>query len=127
MPRIQYDSFYIDASIIELNKHKVQILKFVGKITYTNAYIISKEIGEVFTEKVYNIILDLSSLEHLNSIGLAIVLTISKTVEQHSGKFMIGGVNPLIETVVKLMELSDQISIHSTVDLALQEFERLNE
>lgn len=97
----------------------VLILSFDGQITNTNAYEINAKITEIFNEKVYNLILDLSRLDYINSIGVATLLSMINTVDQHKGKISIGGLNPFLENVMKLMDLPKTLKIHSRKETAI--------
>jgi len=118
MDNIEFESFSLKSDQIEIKELPVQIISFVGKIINENAYQISRNINKLFETGNYNIILDLSKLEYINSVGVAMLLTIIKTVDQHSGKVVIGGLNHFLENVIRLMELPKKVRIYNTVDEA---------
>lgn len=105
MARVEFDSLYIETSRMSLPDKEVQLVVFNGKVTNSNSFEISRKIHFIFEEEIYNIILDLSNLEYINSVGVATILTLIKTVDQHSGKIVIGGLNHFLENVIRLMEL----------------------
>ena len=115
---MEFEAFTIDVDTIEIKDLPVHIVSFSGKIINENAYQISRNINSIFENDNYNIILDLTQLEYINSVGVAMILTIIKTVDQHSGKLLIGGLNHFLENVIKLMELPKRVQIYSTVEEA---------
>jgi len=118
MSRTDFESFYFEKELASVKGTNVQVVSFCGKISNNNAFEISRKINVIFDENVYNVILDLTKLEYINSVGVAMLLTMIKTVDQHSGKIMIGGINHFLETVIKLMELPNKVGIHNSVDEA---------
>ena len=119
MPNFTYESISIDYEIQEINHKKIEILIFKGRIGNQNSYQISEDFSEQLDHSISNMIVGLKDLEYLNSQGLAFLLSLIKRVEQMGGVFLIGGVNPLIETIIQLVEVSDQVVIFPTMEDAL--------
>ncbi len=118
------NSFEFSSLTITLEKAKVKsdeilIIAFHGQITNTNAYEINSKISEIFISNQFNIILDLTDLQYINSIGVATLLSVIRLVEEKKGKFVIGGLNHFLENVIKLMDLPKQIQIYLTRELAI--------
>lgn len=118
MSRLEFNSFALDLNTLDINSHKVNLVSFEGQISNNNAFEISRRINGIFDSENYNIILNLSKLEYINSVGVAMLLTIIKTVDQHNGKIVIGGLNHFLENVIKLMELPKKVLIFHSVDEA---------
>jgi anti-anti-sigma factor len=118
MSRIEFNSFSLDLNTIEINSQKVGLVAFEGEISNNNAFEISRNINSIFDSENYNIILNLSKLEYINSVGVAMLLTIIKTVNQHNGKVVVGGLNHFLENVIKLMELPKKVAIFNTIEEA---------
>ena len=118
MSHLEFEAFTIDIDTIDIKDLPVHVVSFAGKIINENAYQISRNINSIFENDNYNIILDLTQLEYINSVGVAMILTIIKTVDQHSGKLLIGGLNHFLENVIKLMELPKRVQIYNTVEEA---------
>ncbi len=122
MQRLNFESLYIDVEIKEVNGKEIQLLSFNGKFNHQNSYTISKALQDIFVCEIYDLLLDLSDLKYINSVGLAIILSMVKVVEQHSGKFVIGGVNKSIQTIIQLVELPDKVIITQSLADGLKEF-----
>lgn len=123
MSRLEFNSFSLELSTLELKNQKVNLVSFEGQISNNNAFEISRKINGIFESENYNIILNLKKLEYINSVGVAMLLTIIKTVDQHNGKIVIGGLNHFLENVIKLMELPKKVLIFHSVDEAISGWE----
>jgi anti-anti-sigma factor len=119
MSTITYDSLLIDYEIKEINDKKIEVLIFTGRIGNQNSFQISEEFYDQLDHSIPNMIIGLKDLEYLNSQGLAFLLSLIKRVEDLGGVFLIGGVNKLIETIIQLVEVSDQVIIFPSMDDAL--------
>ncbi|MDF3821418.1 STAS domain-containing protein [Leptospira sp. 96542] len=122
MGNLQFPSLVLNTEIVELTTGRVLVVSFDGQITNTNAYEINRNVSAIFRDEVYNLILDLSKLVYINSIGVATLIGIIKTVESNNGRIMIGGLNHFIENVVRLMDLSNKIEIYNTKKTALEKW-----
>lgn len=118
MSRIEFNLFSLDLEPIEINSQKVLMVAFEGEISNNNAFEISRNINSIFESENYNLILNLSNLNYINSVGVAMLLTIIKTVNQHNGKVIVGGLNHFLESVIKLMELPKKVAIFDTIEEA---------
>jgi anti-anti-sigma factor len=119
MSTFKYDSLQIDYEIREINDKKIEILIFTGRIGNQNSFQISDEFYDQLDHSVPNMIIGLKELEYLNSQGLAFLISLIKRVEELGGVFLIGGVNKLIETIIQLVEVSDQVIIFPSMEEAL--------
>lgn len=119
MSTITYDSLLIDYEIREINDKKIEVIIFTGRIGNQNSFQISDEFYDQLDHSIPNMIIGLKDLEYLNSQGLAFLLSLIKRVEDLGGVFLIGGVNKLIETIIQLVEVSDQVIIFPSMDDAL--------
>jgi anti-anti-sigma factor len=119
MSTITYDSLLIDYEIREINDKKIEVIIFTGRIGNQNSFQISEEFYDQLDHSIPNMIIGLKNLEYLNSQGLAFLISLIKRVEDLGGVFLIGGVNKLIETIIQLVEVSDQVIIFPSMDDAL--------
>lgn len=123
MSRIEFNSFALELNTEQIRNQKVLVVSFEGQISNQNAFEISRKINTIFEGGNYNIILNLKKLEYINSVGVAMLLTIIKTVDQHNGRIMIGGLNHFLENVIKLMELPKKVLIYHSVEEAKANWE----
>ncbi|EQA44489.1 STAS domain protein [Leptospira broomii serovar Hurstbridge str. 5399] len=122
MARTEFEGLFIETKRTPVKEREVLVVTMNGKVTNSNAFEISRKINFVFDEGVFEIILDLSALEYINSVGVATLLTLIKTVDQHNGKIVIGGLNHFLENVIRLMELPKKVAIYHTLEEAKTAF-----
>lgn len=119
MANLQFPSLDLKTELVDIKGERVLVVSFVGQITNTNAYEINRNISVIFRDAVYNIILELTKLEYINSIGVATLIGIIKTVESNHGKILIGGLNHFLENVIRLMDLPGKVKILNTKEEAI--------
>ncbi|PJZ46844.1 STAS domain-containing protein [Leptospira brenneri] len=123
MADLQFPSLNLKTEFVEIKGERVLVVSFVGQITNTNAYEINRNISVIFRDSVYNIILELTKLDYINSIGVATLIGIIKTVESNHGKILIGGLNHFLENVIRLMDLPRKVQIFNTKQEAITHWE----
>jgi anti-anti-sigma factor len=73
--------------------------KIEGKLDRTSSPEFEKKMGEVLTDDVRNIIIDLSSCIYISSAGLRVILALEKKMSKVGGKLSIKNVPELIMEV----------------------------
>ncbi len=111
-----------DLSIQFLYKDYFKVIKFIGKISNDNGFELNKKYNSFFEDKVYNVIIDLSELNFINSTGIAIIFSMFFKCSDNEGKLVIGGIHPFVEKVLKIMTLPNGFKIYKTYEEALKEF-----
>ncbi len=106
----------------KVNGKPTEIIQFEGKITNSNSFNVNRKIYRIFEADNYNLILDLSKLEYVNSSGVAMLFSIFHRVKENSGKIVIGGVHPFLYNIFNLMDLPPQMDIYDTLDEAKKIF-----
>lgn len=120
MREINFEALVVKETVESINGSKLQILTFIGQIDQNNSYSISDNINAFFESGTFNTILDLSNLVYVNSIGLAAILAIIKKTQEHSAKLSIGGINPKIQIIIQLLDLTNQVEVYSSVEKAIE-------
>lgn len=118
MKTFTYDALKITYSREIIKGEEVQILIFEGKITHQNSDQLGDDLESTFDSSIPNLIIDLSQLEYINSIGLAVILSLVRKIEDLNGKFAVGGRHKLVETIVKLLEVSEHVRVFSSLEQA---------
>lgn len=118
MKTFTYEMLKITYSKETIKGEEVQIITFEGKITHQNSDQVGDDLEATFDESLPNLIVDLSQLEYINSIGLAVILSLVRKVEDLNGKFAVGGRHKLVETIVKLLEVSEHVRVFSSIEQA---------
>lgn len=100
----------------------VNIIHFIGKITNENSHTVNQKIHRIIEGQVYNVVLDLSKLEYINSSGVAILFHILSWVREKQGIMLVGGVHRFLRRVFGLMDLPSEISLYDDLEDAKNSF-----
>lgn len=122
MEGLEFKELKLEFTQETVGDRQVDILAFIGKISNSNSFELNRKIHGVFENRNYNIILDLSRLEYINSSGVAIIFSLFQRVKQNQGKLTIGGMHPFLHNVFSLMDLPPRLDIYDTLDEARQSF-----
>lgn len=106
----------ITSEVDIINEQKVLIIHFTGKITSDNILDINQKIKSLFESGIYNVILNISELHYLNSTGIAMLLTISKTIEQNSGNLILTQPSPFVQDLLEMTDLLSRFTIRKTIE-----------
>jgi len=122
MDNLEFSELQVHISTETINGKSVEMVKFAGKVTNSNSYDLNRKIYKIFESNNYNVILDLTDLEYINSTGVAILFSIFYRVKEHDGKIVIGGVHPFLQRVFGLMELPAGLETFEALDDAKAAF-----
>ncbi|MDH4263425.1 MAG: STAS domain-containing protein [Spirochaetia bacterium] len=106
----------------KLGETNVKIIYLAGRITLANATEISKKIEKYFNDENYNVIVDLEKLEYLDSRGMAILLSLEKTVKENKGIFILTKANQFVHELFILTSLSTYFTFSNNLDDARSNF-----
>ena len=110
-------------SILEING--VQVVEFNDRKILEELSI--SEIGEELAELIdgiqeVKILLSFKSVEHLSSAALGMLITLSKKVDEQTGKLKLSDITPQIYEVFKITRLNKLFEIHDTAEQAIASF-----
>jgi anti-anti-sigma factor len=100
----------------------VNFLTFSGKITSDNIFDLNSKVKAIFENGVYDCILDISELDYINSTGIALLLTIARTVEQNHGKMLLTKPTQFVQELFDMTDLSGRFAITGSLDAARDQF-----
>lgn len=106
----------------KVGNRPINVLTFSGKITSDNIFDLNTKVKAIFENGVYDCILDISELEYINSTGIALLLTIARTVEQNRGKMLLTKPTQFVHELFDMTDLSGRFQIVQTIDAARSEF-----
>jgi anti-anti-sigma factor len=113
-----------DLKIHELSSSRpdVKVVSFDGKITNSNSYELNRRFLQIFEDGVYNIVIDLSKLDYVNSTGVAIIFTLFYKAAEKEGRVCIGGLHPFLKKVFFLTQLPEGLSVYPDIESALASY-----
>lgn len=103
---------------IEKKDNYVVVTTNVTKLNTTNAPDLKSEFVLITSEGDKNIILDLKSCEYCDSSGLSAILVANRLCEQIDGRFIVTGLQPEVESLIKISLLDTILEIKDTVEEA---------
>jgi len=106
----------------KVGTRSVNFLTFSGKITSDNIFDLNAKVKAIFENGVYDCILDISELEYINSTGIALLLTIARTVEQNRGKMILTKPTQFVQELFDMTDLSGRFAIVASAEAARAEF-----
>lgn len=103
---------------IEKKGNYVVVTTNATKLNTTNAPDLKSEFVLITSEGDKNIILDLKSCEYCDSSGLSAILVANRLCEQIDGRFIVTGLQPEVESLIKISLLDTILEIKDTVEEA---------
>ncbi|MDA3928089.1 MAG: STAS domain-containing protein [Prolixibacteraceae bacterium] len=89
-----------------------------SKLNTANAPDLKSEFVLLTSDGNKNIILDLNSCEYCDSSGLSAILVANRLCEQLEGKFVITGLQPEVDSLIKISLLDTILNIKYSLDEA---------
>lgn len=111
---------------IEIHKNEKSTLVKVGfeRLDTNNAPDLKSKLVEINKEGEKNIVLDLSSVQLCDSSGLRAVLVGNRLCEDAIGAFVLCGLQPDVENLVKISMLDSVLLITKTAEQAAELLEK---
>ncbi len=96
-----------------------RLVKLKGKLDMHGVAEVEKKLASHTEGAGVTLLLDLSQIEYIASIGIRLLLTAAKTLKSHNGRIAVFGASPLVEEVLNLSGLGQIIPIHADFEAAL--------
>lgn len=100
----------------KLGKLNAKIIYLNGRITLGNSMEVSNKLKNLFSDENYNIIIDLSNLQYLDSKGMAMLLTLEKTVKENGGTLLVTKANEFVQELFNLTNLNTYFTFVDNLD-----------
>lgn len=88
------------------------------KLNTTNAPDLKSEFVLITNDGEKNLILDMNSCEYCDSSGLSAILVANRLCEQLGGQFVITGLQPEVESLIKISLLDTILEIKDSIEEA---------
>jgi len=108
---------FMDLDINRKEEHTV-IKVLSSKLDTSNAPDLKSELVTLGNEKGKNIILDVSQCIYIDSSGLSAILVANRLCEDAIGTFILSGLQPDVEHLIRISMLHTVLLITKTVDEA---------
>lgn len=96
------------------------VLKMEGELDYNSYKEFEEIIGSLIEEKAKPIVIDMSEIVHIDSMGLGSITKAWKKTHQAELDFVLASIPPNVAKMVKLVNLDNRIPVVEEVGLAFQ-------
>ena len=100
----------------------VFILGPSGRIDTENSKVLLEKITQIIDEGVHNLLLDLSAVTYINSLGLRTLITAAKRLANAGGKLAMAEVDVQVRKILEISGLTSVLGVHATKAEALSSF-----
>lgn len=98
-------------------RDKTLIVNFNGELDHHSAEEMRKEIDKIYFEKrMKNIILDLTSLNFMDSSGIGLIMGRYKNVSDNGGKLYLINVSQRVEKILKMSGILKIVQLHNSLN-----------
>lgn len=108
----------IRTEVLKSTAGDIMVIYFAGKITSDNVFDLNQKMRNIFSDNIYNVIIHLTDLEYMNSTGIAMFLTISKTVDQNKGKLILTRPSAFVKDLFEMTDLVSKFTIVDSIEEA---------
>lgn len=104
-------------------KDNYQLIRLTGLLDAFSEPAFKKVIGKCVEDGPFNLILDLSTIDFIDSSGLGVLVQMAKKTQTLEGTLQII-TNPRVTQTVKLVRLDQYLSLQTSIDEALANLEK---
>lgn len=101
----------------------IAVLEMAGRITLgRDCQEVEWRLEDLLKENRRKVIFDLTSVNHIDSTGVGILVMCSGRLHQNGGQLRLAGATGMVEQVLKLTKVNQIVDFHPTVDDAARAF-----
>lgn len=105
--------------ITEDKRGRVKIVGLRGKLDANSSPLAEKRLQGLIEQGEERLVLDLSELTYISSLGLRIFIAIAKNIQKVNGKLALAGLNDHIYEIFKIARFTNIFSIYPSCDEAV--------
>lgn len=104
-----------------LNQPACSVLSFEGlkNLDANSAHRVKAEIKGLLSDETINAVIDLSSIQFIDSTGFGALISVLKTVKGRNGNLILTGVSSELRELMDLMQLLNVFQLSDTVEEAI--------
>ncbi|GAB4281780.1 MAG: anti-sigma factor antagonist [Marinilabiliales bacterium] len=110
--------------MIQVNKIKdiivINLDESITKFTLQNCQEIKEEINKVINNQRIKLIFDLNGIRYVDSSGIAVLISVLKTVNNIGGKLILTNISKEVMDLIKLMQLDRIFQTASSMNEAIE-------
>lgn len=105
--------------IKQFSRDKFTIITLKGRLDSFNSPILNDTFEKLFHEKKFHFILDLGSVEFINSTTLGLLIEVMKKNKENSGSLSLAHCSNKVLKILQITKLDKVFSIYNDLDSAL--------
>jgi len=105
-----------------VEKGNVTVVKISGKMDTYGLKEVRERFEQIIEDKNYKIIVDLSELNYINSLGLGMFISIFKRIRVQNGDLKFASLKSYVLQMFELTKLNNVFEFYPSVDEALKKF-----
>ncbi len=105
--------------IKEESQGKVRIVALRGRLDAISSPLVERQLLTLMDRGEARLVLDLSGLLYISSLGLRIFIAVAKSVKNSNGKLALSGLNEHIYEIFKIARFTNIFSIFPTCEEAI--------
>ena len=118
--KVDFPGLKVNISQEQNGKNFIDLITFHGRIDSQNAYKLNRQAHNNFFKWDKDILIGLADLEHINSVGIAILFSIFHRQKESNKQVAIGGMHPFLKNVFELVHFPPQVLILDSLAAAKQ-------
>jgi len=109
----------LSAGVATSRQDRPNVLALAGEIDLHVLPTVTTSLNEMIAKKPNQLIVDLSGVPYVDSVGVAAIINAMQTVEAYGGKFALAGLQETVRSILEMSRLDHIFSIFPDVDAAL--------
>ena len=105
--------------IKEETRGKVKIVCLRGRLDANSSPTVEKQLQALMDRGGERLVLDLSELTYISSLGLRIFIAVAKNIQKANGKLALAGLNDHIYEIFKIARFTNIFSIYPSCEEAV--------
>jgi|SRR5215472_3872182 len=105
--------------IKEETRGKVKIIGLRGKLDANSSPAVEKQLQALMDRGQERVVLDLTELTYISSLGLRVFIAVAKGIQKANGKLALAGLNDHIYEIFKIARFTNIFSIYPSCEEAV--------
>ncbi len=107
-----------------IGNKNVRVVYLNGKIISSNSVDLNERLKKHFSDGTYDTIIHISELEYIDSKGMAMLLTLAKTIKQNNGQLFLTKPSPFVSELLELTNLQSFFDFVEDVETGRRHFQQ---
>ena len=109
----------LSADVVTFRQDRLSILALAGEIDLHVLPIVTTSLTEMIAKKPKQLVVDLSGVSYVDSVGVVAIIDAMQAVKAYGGKFALAGLQETVRSILEMSRLDHIFSIFPDVDGAL--------